>query len=651
MRPWSERWLIRSRLPRRARPGRPVRTGRWAGVLALAGALLWLSGTTRAADGDWIAREKIRAGWIYTSDGTDRLAFFQRCGMNALITHAGNAETFTLWAKEARKVGMHLFGVVGASCDGEKAGMRRCVFANGYESVLPCPLDERYWREGLTAPAVRLADESTEADRDIAGMLIDWEMYANSAKGGQIYYTDACFCDRCFAAFLARQGQPDACGQVAFKDRVAWLKDRKLYEAYAPFLQAEVRAAAARMREQVAAANPAFFVGFYPVPHNWHLRGVAQGLGTAERPLILWATSTYGGGGPGLIADTWKQDLLADGIHAYYSGGLLLRQYSAANLAKNLYEIARKTDGYWLFTVHTLCLREEEQKGDYHLCAGTPDDYLAALRLGNRELDALAADPQHATALAYVEEPVRYRHPGFDVERFVAPALVDRSPAGRGQPMDVPRLGLIATSYLMLDLRAGEGPALVLDVTRAKSGAVWGVSYVVLGPGKEALAAGRMPPGEPFTLRFAARQPGLHTVVLTPGYYGRCQVQTTTVPYAHWTWTSYPGFEVAGPGGTLYLAIPPGLKEFTVEALCQSATAQVQLAVLDPDGQTVVERPTDPFVRSAKLTVPTHGKDGRPWALRLSRCEGKSYRSVLVRFDPHLAAAVTVRPDFVFACP
>lgn len=651
MRRMSGLWRIGSRQPTRARRGPALRAQGRAGVLALAGALLLASGAQGLAADDWISREKIRAGWIYASDGTDRLAFFKRYGMNALITHAGNAETFTLWAREAKTAGMRLFGVVGASCDGEKAGMRRCVFGNGYESVLPCPLDERYWREVLTALAVRLAQESKETDRDISGLLIDWEMYANSSKGGQIYYTEACYCDHCFATFLTQQGQPDACAQVALKDRVGWLKARALYEKYHPCLQARVRACARALREQVSAISPGFLLGFYPVPHNWHLKGVAQGLGTAEQPLILWATSTYGGGGPAAIADSWKEDLLAEDIHARYSGGMLLRQYSAANLAKNLYEIARKTDGYWLFTVHTLCLKEEEQKGDYHLCAGTPDEYLAAIQFGNHELDRLADNPGYATTLAYVEEPVRYRHPGFDVGRFTAPPLADRSTAGRGQPIDVPPLGLVATSYLMLDLSAGEAPCLVLDVTRPKSGVVWGVSYAVLGPGNEPLASGRMPPGEPFTLRFAARQAGLHTVVLTPGYYGRCQVRTTTVPYAHWTWRSYPAFEVAGPGGTLHLFVPPGLSEFTLDVSCLSATAQVQVTVEDPDGRVATEQPTDPFVRNLKLSVPTAGKDGRLWTLRLSRVPGKSYRSAQVLFDPRLPAAVTVRPDFVFALP
>jgi hypothetical protein len=610
-------------------------------------ATLLMNTGTQAAD-DWIAREKIRAGWIYHRDGAERLGFFKQHGMNTLITSARNRETFTAWAREAKKSGMRLFGVVGASCDGEKAGMRRCVFGNGYESVLPCPVEPRYWEEVLVRRAVELAREGQETEKEISGILIDWEMYANSGKGGQIYYSDACYCDHCFGGFLKAQAQADVAGQVGFKERVPWLKEHGLFGAYHPYLQKQVRAFAEGMRQAIAVVDPEFFVGFYPVPHNWHLVGVAQGLGTPEHPMILWATSTYGGGGPTKIADDWEEELLAKEIHCYYSGGLLLRQYTAANLAKNLYEVARKTDGYWLFTVHTLCVEEEEQKGDFHLCAGTPEEYLSAIRLANSELDRLGQGKEYVTPLEFVAEPVRYRHPGFDAERFKAPAVADKSMLGRGKPLGVPSLPLIGTSYLMMDLKAGEEPTVEFKVNKVAAGAVWGVTYAVLGPGKKELASGKMTPGEPFTLTFTAAQAGLHCVVVTPGYYQRCEVVSTTVPYAHWTWSSYPPFEVAGPGGTLYFNVPKGMAEFTINAMCHWGTTQVQLTVVDPGGQVVADQPTDQYVRSAKLKVATNGKDGKLWSLKVGHIKGKGFRSVKVLFDGKLPPWVVVRPEFVF---
>ncbi len=600
------------------------------------------------ADDDWVGREKIRAGWIFAGDGVERLAFFKRRGMNCLILHAGNREAFGQWATEAKRTEMRLIGVVGASFDGQAAGMRPCVFGNGYESVVPCPVEPRYWDEVLTRQAVEVAREGQDPAKAVAGILIDWEMYVNSTKGGQIYYSDACYCDHCFGGYLKANGLDVA--PVPYKERVAWLKNNGLHDGYQPRLQEQVRALAGRLREAVEAVDPEFLLGFYPVPHNWHLIGVAQGLGTPAHPMILWATSTYGGGGPAKVPDDWRRQMRAQGIHARYSGGVLLRMYSAANLAANLYEIARKSDGYWIFPVHTLCLPEAKQRGDFHLCAGTPEEYLTAIEDANRELDNLAWDGEYQTSLKLVDEPVRYRHPGFDLERFKAPKLVDRSTAPRGQPMAVPPLDLTVTSYMMMSLDSGESPSLVFEVVKRPSGEVWGVSYAVLGPDGQQLSAGRMTPGEPFTLGFTAKLAGLHTVVLSPGYYGRCRVLTTTVPYAHWTWTSYPPYEVAGPGGRLYFHVPRGLDRFTLMAQCPSGAtgAQVQITVFDPAGRVAADQPTDELVRNATLTVPTAGQDGGLWSVRLAAVKGKSYPSLILKWDDKLPPAVTVRREFVF---
>lgn len=616
-------------------------------LAALALLSLHLSAAMAAPD-DWIAREKIRAGWIYHTDGADKLAFFKQQGLNALITHASKTtegfESFRLWAREAHRAQMHLFGVVSASYDVGDSGLRRCVFGNGYESVLPCPLEERYWNEVLTPLAVNLAKEGRKPDQEVSGALIDWEMYANSGKGGQIYYTDACYCDSCFGGFLKSKSRSEAPASVPPQRRADWLQEHGLAGDYQTYLQARVRALATGMREAVAAVDPGFFLGFYPVPHNWHLKAVAQGLGTPEHPMILWATTTYGGGGPEAIAETWRQDLQAEGIHCYYSGGLLLRFYSALNLARNVFGIAAKTDGYWLFTVHTLCLRPEEQSGDYYLCAGSPEEYLAAIRLANQELDRYCRDRAYHSELELLPEPVRYRHPGFDVNRFRPPELRDTSTAPRGAALPLPPLGLNVGSFLMMSLQAGQQAELHFAVDKARSGQVWGVSYSVLGPGKELLGQGQMPPGEEFSLRFGAAAAGLHTVVLSAGYYGRCTLLTTTVPYALWTGDR---FEVARPGGKLHFVVPPGLEQFDLGCNCLANTAQVQLTVTAPDGQVVLQQATDPYVRSLKLKVPVAGRAGQ-WTLEVSPVSGKSFSNVAVQFDKALPQAVTVRPDFRF---
>jgi len=599
----------------------------------------------QGANSDWIAREKIRAGWIYQGDGVDKIQLFKQHGLNALVTSARDPAAFEDWAKEAKRVGMHLFGVLGFSFDAEKAGMRRAVFGNGYESVVVCPTEERFWQQALIEPAVRLARDGLTAEKEVSGLLIDFELYANESKGGQLYYTDACYCDHCFGEFLRHRGLDDVTKQVPFPGRVAWLKEKGVFEEYHPFLQQQVRALAAKMREAVAQVRQDFFLGFYPIPHNWMLVGVAQGLGTPVHPMILWATSTYGGGGPSRVPDNWREEMEKQEIHGYYCAGMLLRCYSAANLAANLVLTSLKTDGYWLFTLHTLCIPEDQQSGDYYLAAGTPEDYLREIRRANDELDRACADATYQPALQFVEEPVRYRHVGYDLHRFTAPKFLDQSPVERGREMALEPLPLIEGHLLMTSLKEGEEATLRFQVDQGSSGEIWGVSYAIIDAEKNLVSSGKMPPGEETAVSFRAAKPGVYTVVVTPGHYGRCTVVSSTVPFALWTG---PPFEVAQPGGTLYFFVPKGLPEFNLSARCLWGTSAVKLTVSAPDGSVVQERETDPFVRSLTMTVPTGGRDGQVWRLKVAGLPHQAYRSVLIQFDPRLPPMVSLSPNHVF---
>lgn len=593
---------------------------------------------------NWIERQKIRAGWIYYSDGIQQIERFKMLGMNALITSAADPKVFDQWARESRRVGIHLFGVLGFSFDTQKAGLRRAVFGNGYESVVACPTDEVFWQRHMTDRAVALAKEGKRPDKDISGILIDFELYANAEKGGQLYYTDACYCDHCFGSFLKHRNLEDVTKQTPLAQRVKWLKDNGLFEAYHPFLQGLVRECARKMRKSVEAVRKDFFLGYYPRPHNWMLVGVAQGLGTPEHPMILWATDTYGGGGPSKIPDNWKEEMKKQDIHCYYCAGMLLRMYSAANLAANMYLVSLKGAGYWLFTVHTLCIREEEQSGDYYLAAGTPEEYCREIRRANDELDKYCADHNYKTSLTFVEEPVRYRHVGYDVARFKLPSLTDNSSVERDKELLIDPYPLIGTQYLMMLLQPQDEPVLRFNVDKTKAGEVWGVSYAVLDPHKIVIASGKMPPGEEFTLKFRSNKAGLHTVVLTAGYYGRCMVTSTTVPFAL---STQGALEVSQPGGKVYFYVPQGMERFELSAQCNWGTNAVKLTIYTPDGFVALEQETDPYVRSAKPVVQTHGKTGL-WALNVAAVPKQSFRSVLIKFDKALPPCVTLSPKFIF---
>jgi hypothetical protein len=254
---------------------------------------------------NWIEREKIRAAWSYPQDGADKVARLKAIGINTIIMNKDNPE-LDLWEMECAKHGLHLFVQVNFSFDARKAVMQRVVFDNGFQGPVPCPADEEFWEKVLTAEVVQLAKEGLRAGRDLSGITGDFELYLNNPLGGQNYYTDACFCDRCFAAFAKHKGLEVTPDTVPFDERLGWLKGRGVFADYHPFLQGKVRARAAKLRETVHAVNPGFVLGFYPTPFDWMLQGVAQGFSTPEKPMIVWGTDAYEQGGAGLIPDRWK---------------------------------------------------------------------------------------------------------------------------------------------------------------------------------------------------------------------------------------------------------------------------------------------------------------------------------------------------------
>ena len=195
----------------------------------------------------------------------------------------------------------------------------------------------------------------------------------------------------------------------------------------------------------------------------------------------------------------------------------------------------------------------------------------------------------------------------------------------------------------MMNLAKGAQPEIRFKTDRTKSKYVWGVSYAVVDVSKNTIAKGELPPGEETVVRFNAANAGLYTVVVTAGYYGRCTVLSTTVPYALWTGGK---FEISRPGGTVYFYVPEGVKEFDIAAQCHWATNGASLTVSDPDGSVIREQETDPFIRNLKMSVPTDGKWGRLWSLKVEKAPGKSYRSVFIKFDRKLPQAVSLTPGF-----
>ena len=434
---------------------------------------------------DWLDTQKVRAAYHYGRPPVvARIERLQQVGINCMILKCDTDKALK-WLPEAKTRGMHTFLALNFNVKATDRGFRRAVLDRGETEAYACPLDARFWQDHLTPAVMDRVNLSVGPRYGASGLWIDFELYSTTT--GQRYYTRACYCEHCFGRFCQNAGVTTP--GLEPKERWKWLKEQGYDDRYQPFLQTRIERLATALRERVHAVNPAFLLGFYPTPKNWSLVGVARGFATKRVPILLWATDTYGGGGADRVPENWREHYAALGINARYVAGLLLRCYSAGNLAANLYHTSRACDGYWLFTTYTLNNPVAKHRGDYYLAAGTPDEYWQAIQHGNAEIEkGLAAGPGYESSLHVGPEPVvlhMLRRPET-WNRLLRLA----SPEPTGVRAKMPTVLLRGTNVLVVAGQADRPAELALgfkQVGAGKEGIAWQAVDMVgrsLGSGK-----------------------------------------------------------------------------------------------------------------------------------------------------------------------
>ncbi len=455
----------------------------------------------------WVDAQQVRAAYHYANaPAPERCARLKAAGINALVLKAG-VEKARPWCREAKLQGMRCFLALNFNVDAEKAGLRQAVLENGAVERYACPLDERFWREHLTPAMMERAAVADDPEMQVDGLWIDFELY--STRTGQ----------RCPRGRVRRPqtvaGRPRLRGRVSAIPRRAG------------------RGAGHRSARNRSCEIPEFPAGL--LPHSaqlvtagggarfLHRAGADTSLG--HRQILLWATDTYGGGGADRVPDDWRALYADQGINARYLAGLLLRCYSAKNLAANIYHATAKCDGYWLFTTYTL--EAEEQKGDYHLAEGTPDDYWDALRVANDEMDRrIEQGEAYRSELVVGPEPVVYKpltQPEFR-ERLARLIL----PEPLAEPVDLPFVKLRGANVLVLAGRAGQEARVSLAYHQV--GAVEAeLSWKIMDADRAMIAEGVGEKQEGVTLSFTPEADGIYYVLAGAGS-SAWSVQRTNVP-------------------------------------------------------------------------------------------------------------------------
>jgi len=386
-------------------------------VLVVLGAVIGLSslwrGTRERPSGNlapaaqWLRDERLRAG--YGSPKNETVVLRMRdVGMNAIVHAVGyfdgdnpdQVADMRTKAELCRQAGVKLFvSVFYFTRDaGRPIDARKYVTADGEERSAPCPLDWSYWEKAILPQAMALAELAKEVP--IAGFVLDTEMY-NSDRA-HIYSNMGCFCDECYDGFLSgRSGVSSAPRDKA--QRYDWLEEKDLLDDYYDYLRKETRSVAAKVRARIEAVKPEMLLGFLLYDHNWYYRGLVEGLGTAEMPVMVFDESTYTQGwGP--LGMQMVQYFPSMDYNAFYLPGLWLAFLSPERIESEAYYCGANSDGYWIFPFDSLSADPASLSGDFVL-NGSQQAYWDGLASADSEIAKdLAQGQGYQSLIAYHEK-------------------------------------------------------------------------------------------------------------------------------------------------------------------------------------------------------------------------------------------------------
>ncbi len=610
-------------------------------VVLVAGTIL-LPATAIAQDADgplaWIDRDRLRTAYFYADPpAEERVRQLVDVGMNAMILKATPDKALPFLHEAKKHEGMHTFLALNFSVNAEQEGLRQAVLANGRVERYACPLEERFWQDYLLKGMLERAELGNDPTLQVDGLWIDFELY--STVTGQRYYTNACYCDYCMGEFAREKGIE--LPELANEQRRPWLVEHGYAEEYTQFLQDRVQELAADVREKVHAVNPNLLLGFYPTPHDWQLVAVARAFSTERLPIILWATDTYGGGGPDRVPDDWREHYAELGINARYCAGMLLRSYSAKNLAAYIYHTSAECDGYWLFTTYTLWKPEEERTGDYYLAAGTDEEYWQAIARGNRELDLLAADPEHETDLTIGIEPIVY-HPLAKPEMKRRVEALEL-PEVTGEVVQYGEAWLRGTNLLLIAAEAGRPIEIEVGFGQVGAGTDM-VKWEISTQDGARVASGEGAVGADTTISFTPEVSGLHYGLISASG-SKFALRSANAPVGLYAGSR---LHVIGAVERLYFAAPEEAAEFTVLGEGTNGRERTRINVYTPDGALCGTAQSGAEDFTAPVTAAPGAFAGQVWSLEITRADEEILEDNTLTMPEPLAPVVSLAQEHVF---
>lgn len=229
---------------------------------------------------------------------------------------------------------------------------------------LPCPLSEQYWEEEMLSRFQIVASYPK-----IAGVVFDMEMYS----GGTTRYATPCFCSSCVAAYSEENPSKGATSllNTDVNSRRQYAINNGLYGGYNEWFSEKVTELTSKMRDELHKTNPDLIIGYMP-ELEW-LPGITKGLGTDERPVVVFNEQEY----KGTLAQSYTNlsEIKLNDYPAVYCVGLWTDEaqaISAENISGKVVEAGKRNIGYFIYGLPGV---------------KNMDSYLAGIKSGNSLLD------------------------------------------------------------------------------------------------------------------------------------------------------------------------------------------------------------------------------------------------------------------------
>ena len=250
-------------------------------------------------------------------------------------------------------------------------------------NVVPV-LNRAYWNK-LTEKAKSLAQLS-----NVDGIFLDFETYLDYTSAPFYYSYVGSYDAETFTEFVTANNLQSLNPPISESEklnRYTWIKNNNLQNQYALFIREKAKSLAITFEQEVHSVNPNFIISSYSSP-SWsnsrsrYINPLFFDFYEGWKDSWLFGSDTYGYGYTlGVLPSEFNSKssfIRKDTNQEYklkYIPGALLRYYNPQKF-NLIFDMASKTDGYWLFTSYSLYLTCSQATDYYRIPVNCENDLI-----------------------------------------------------------------------------------------------------------------------------------------------------------------------------------------------------------------------------------------------------------------------------------